>query len=107
MPLIYHTQSRRADKIKQKIVLFDGDQTRFIYTKPSKKKILIQGLSGTGKTELLLHKLRDLYTASKENRIIFTCRAISFYPNPFCVYLLGLNSSQLLNAREQENDADA
>ena len=61
------------DKIKQKIVLFDGDQTRFIYTKPNKKRILIQGLSGTGKTELLLHKLRDLYTASKENRIIFTC----------------------------------
>ena len=61
------------DKIKQKIVLFDGDQTRFIYTKPNKKRILIQGLSGTGKTELLLHKLRDLYTASKDNRIIFTC----------------------------------
>jgi superfamily I DNA and RNA helicase len=61
------------DKIKQKIVIFDGDQTRFIYTKPQKKRILIQGLSGTGKTELLLHKLRDLYTASKENRIIFTC----------------------------------
>lgn len=61
------------DKIKQKIVLFDGDQTRFIYTKPNKKRILIQGLSGTGKTELLLHKLRDLYTASKNNRIIFTC----------------------------------
>jgi len=61
------------DKIKQKIVLFDGDQTRFIYTKPNKKRIVIQGLSGTGKTELLLHKLRDLYTASKENRIIFTC----------------------------------
>jgi superfamily I DNA and RNA helicase len=61
------------DKIKQKIVLFDGDQTRFIYTKPQKKRILIQGLSGTGKTELLLHKLRDLYTASKENRIVFTC----------------------------------
>jgi len=61
------------DKIKQKIVLFDGEQTRFIYTKPNKKRILIQGLSGTGKTELLLHKLRELYTSSKENRIIFTC----------------------------------
>lgn len=61
------------DKIKQKIVLFDGDQTRFIYTKPNKKRILIQGLSGTGKTELLLHKLRDLYTSSKDNKIIFTC----------------------------------
>jgi len=61
------------DKVKQKIVLFDGDQTRFIYTKPNKKRILIQGLSGTGKTELLLHKLRDLYTENKGNRIIFTC----------------------------------
>lgn len=27
-----------------------------------KKRILIQGLAGTGKTELLLHKIRELYT---------------------------------------------
>lgn len=61
------------DKVKQKIILFDGDQTRFIYQKPNKKTITIQGLSGTGKTELLLHKLKDIYTASKKSRIIFTC----------------------------------
>jgi len=61
------------DKVKQKIVLFDGDQTRFIYQKPENKKVTIQGLSGTGKTELLLHKLKDIYTASKDKKIIFTC----------------------------------
>ncbi|MBJ2526887.1 DNA helicase, partial [Salmonella enterica subsp. enterica serovar Albany] len=37
------------DKVKQKIILFDGDQTRFVYQKFDKKKVIIQGLSGTGK----------------------------------------------------------
>jgi superfamily I DNA and RNA helicase len=61
------------DRVKQKILLFDGDQTRFIYQKPSKQQIRIQGLSGTGKTELLLHKLKELYTGSDDSRIVFTC----------------------------------
>ncbi|MBW2937412.1 AAA family ATPase [Aureisphaera sp. CAU 1614] len=61
------------DKVKQKIQLFDGDQTRFIYQNPDKKKIRIQGLSGTGKTELLLHKLKDLYINDSSSKIFFTC----------------------------------
>ncbi len=61
------------DKIKQKIILFDGDQTRFIYEKIDKKRIIIQGLAGTGKTELLLHKLKELYTKDSNSRIVFTC----------------------------------
>lgn len=61
------------DKVKQKIQLFDGDQTRFVYQKPQKKKIRIQGLSGTGKTELLLHKLKDIYVSEGASRIFFTC----------------------------------
>jgi len=61
------------EKVKQKIILFDGDQTRFIYQQPTKKTITIQGLSGTGKTELLLHKLKDIYTTSKDSKIMFTC----------------------------------
>lgn len=61
------------DKVKQKIQLFDGDQTRFVYQKPEKKKITIQGLSGTGKTELLLHKLKDLYISDSSSSIFFTC----------------------------------
>ena len=61
------------DKVKRKIVLFDGDQTRFIYQKPRKHRINIQGLSGTGKTELLLHKLKEIYTESKDSKIMFTC----------------------------------
>lgn len=61
------------DKVKQNIILFDGKQTKFIYQHNNKKRIVIQGLSGTGKTELLLHKLKDLYTNSKTSRIMFTC----------------------------------
>ncbi|PHR72666.1 MAG: DNA helicase [Arcobacter sp.] len=61
------------DKIKRKIVLFDGDQTRFIYQKMEEKRVRIQGLSGTGKTELLLHKLKELYAESNDSKILFTC----------------------------------
>lgn len=61
------------DKVKQKILLFDGDQTRFVYQKPSSKRITTQGLSGTGKTELLLHKLKELYVEDKASKLIFTC----------------------------------
>lgn len=64
------------EKVKQKIQLFDGDQTRFIYqNKNSKKRISIQGLSGTGKTELLLHKLKELYSSNNESKIYFTCHS--------------------------------
>lgn len=64
------------DKVKQKIQLFDGDQTRFIYGEtPNKKIIRIQGLSGTGKTELLLHKLKDIYTKDSNSKIFFTCHS--------------------------------
>jgi superfamily I DNA and RNA helicase len=61
------------DKIKQKIILFDGDQTKFIYQEPHRKRMTIQGLAGTGKTELLLHKLKDLYIKEKNTKIVFTC----------------------------------
>lgn len=63
------------DRVKQKILLFDGDQTRFIYEKKEQDIIRIQGMSGTGKTELLLHKLKEIYINSEgaENRILFTC----------------------------------
>lgn len=60
-------------KIKQKIILFDGDQTRFVYQDTNKKVLRIQGLSGTGKTELLLHKLKDIYTDTDTSKILFTC----------------------------------
>lgn len=61
------------EKVKQNIVLFDGDQTRFIFKKINQKRITIQGLAGTGKTELLLHKIKELYTENNDNRIAFTC----------------------------------
>ena len=66
------------EKVKKKIVLFDGEQTRFIYKSfPIKKIISVQGLSGTGKTELLLHKLKELYVAEENDKIFFTCHNIA------------------------------
>lgn len=64
------------DKIKNKILLFDCNQTRFLYSDPPKKddKITyIQGLAGTGKTELLLHKLKNLYLKEDQSIFGFTC----------------------------------
>ena len=62
-------------KVKQKIQLFDGQQTRFIYEdlQTGDKTITVQGLSGTGKTELLLHKLKDLYVQDDHSVMCFTC----------------------------------
>lgn len=64
------------DKVKNKILLFDGQQTRFIFEEleAEGKRITIQGLSGTGKTELLMHKLRDLYLKNGDKAVFgFTC----------------------------------
>lgn len=65
------------EKIRQKIVLFDGDQTRFIYEELDQDFVKIQGLAGTGKTELLLHRLKELYTENDTNKIAFTCHNIA------------------------------
>ena len=65
------------EKVKKNIVLFDGDQTRFIYREFSNKIVTIQGLSGTGKTELLLHKLKDIYLKEKNSKIVFTCHSVA------------------------------
>lgn len=53
--------------------MFDGDQTRFIFDEPHKDRIIIQGLAGTGKTELLLHKIKELYLKKDDLKIVFTC----------------------------------
>lgn len=66
------------EKVKKKIILFDGEQTRFIYKNYQVKKMVsVQGLSGTGKTELLLHKLKDLYMNDDKSTIFFTCHNIA------------------------------
>jgi len=61
------------DIVKSKIVLFDTDQTSFVFKSGTNKKHVIQGLAGSGKTELLLHKLKELYSSDHEARIAFTC----------------------------------
>ena len=65
------------DKVRKNILLFDGDQTRFIYKEFPNKTVSIQGLSGTGKTELLLHKLKELYISDEKSKIFFTCHNIA------------------------------
>lgn len=61
------------EQIKKNIILFDSEQTRFIFEHKDKKRITIQGLAGTGKTELLLHKLKDIYVNEENSKIFFTC----------------------------------
>lgn len=69
------------DDIKKKIILFDADQTRFLFNNYAIKSFIsVQGLSGTGKTELLLHKLRDIYSQNESSegvKIFFTCHNIA------------------------------
>lgn len=63
------------DIIKNKILLFDCKQIKFLYTDPpeNEKLVFIQGLAGTGKTELLLHKLKNLYLKEDNAVLGFTC----------------------------------
>ncbi|MDF4734841.1 AAA family ATPase [Vibrio parahaemolyticus] len=61
------------DSVKSKIVLFDTDQTSFVFRSGPNKKYVIQGLAGSGKTELLLHKLKEIYSNEQDARIAFTC----------------------------------
>ena len=60
-------------KIKQNIKLFDSEQIRFIYNTGNNKVVKIQWLAWTWKTELLLHKLREIYIKEEKNKIFFTC----------------------------------
>lgn len=60
------------DKVKSKIILFDTDQTEFVFRTGGDKKYIIQGLAGSGKTELLLHKMKEIYS-KRDSKIAFTC----------------------------------
>lgn len=61
------------EKVKHKIILFDGKQSSFIYQSGDDRRVTIQGMAGTGKTELLLHKLKEIYSEEEQTRIVFTC----------------------------------
>ncbi len=65
------TPKTLLEKVRNNIILFDGQQTRFMYKEFDKKSVSIQGLSGTGKTELLLHKLKELYASQDDLKIFF------------------------------------
>lgn len=61
------------DVVKSKIVLFDTDQTSFVFKPKPNKKFVVQGLAGSGKTELLLHRLKEIYSNDPDAKIAFTC----------------------------------
>ena len=61
------------DSVKSKIILFDTDQTSFVFKSNIGKRYVVQGLAGSGKTELLLHKLKEVYPNNDDVRIAFTC----------------------------------
>ncbi|MDX1526121.1 MAG: ATP-binding domain-containing protein [Pseudidiomarina maritima] len=61
------------ESIKSKIILFDTDQTEFVFKTGKNKKYVIQGLAGSGKTELLLHKLKEVYARNDDAKVAFTC----------------------------------
>lgn len=61
------------DKVKKQIMLLDGKQSHFIYDRELKNQIFIQGMAGTGKTELLMRKIKELYVGEENSRIAFTC----------------------------------
>ena len=61
------------DSVKRQIMLLDGKQSHFIYDRENKNQVFIQGMAGTGKTELLMRKIKELYVLEKDSRIAFTC----------------------------------
>lgn len=61
------------DKVKKQIMLLDGKQSHFIYDRELKNQIFIQGMAGTGKTELLMRKIKEIYVGEENSRIAFTC----------------------------------
>ena len=61
------------DKVKKQIMLLDGKQSHFIYDRELKNQVNIQGMAGTGKTELLMRKIKELYVGEENSRIAFTC----------------------------------
>lgn len=61
------------DKVKKQIMLLDGKQSHFIYDREFRNQVFIQGMAGTGKTELLMRKIKELYVGEENSRIAFTC----------------------------------
>ena len=61
-------------KVRNKIILYDTTQSNFIYKDVNDRKLIrIQGLAGTGKTELLIQKIREKYVNEQDSKIAFAC----------------------------------
>lgn len=108
------------DKIKNKIILFDNDQTKFLYHDPDKsqKVVRIQGLAGTGKTELLLHKIKDRFINEPDAIIGLTChnkvlarvlkeRLVSFFNANYVGRQIDTDKMKVFNAWGSTHDPDS
>lgn len=67
------TPTTILDKVKRQIMLFDGKQSHFIFDTDNQNRVVIQGMAGTGKTELFMRKIKELYVNDSNTRIAFTC----------------------------------
>lgn len=64
----------KLDIVKNYIKNYDKEQLNFIhYTTTGNKTIRIQGIAGSGKTFLLLHRLIREYIKKHDSKIIMTC----------------------------------
>lgn len=63
----------RLDIVKNYIKNYDKEQLNFIHYTTGKKTIRIQGIAGSGKTFLLLHRLIREYIKNHNSKIIMTC----------------------------------
>jgi len=75
----YSDNLSKLQKIKTRIKIFDAEQTRFLYNEPKKattpEVITIQGLSGSGKTELLLHKIKNIFENETDKKVALVCHS--------------------------------
>ncbi len=91
----------RLDIIKNFIKNYDKDQLNFIhYDNKSQQTTKIQGIAGSGKTFLLLHKLIREYIRNKDSKIIMTCH------NKSLVVDLRSNINSLANSLKIKEQID-
>lgn len=91
----------RLDIVKNFIKNYDKDQLNFIhYDNKYQQTTKIQGIAGSGKTFLLLHKLIREYIRNKDSKIIMTCH------NKSLVVDLRSNINSLANSLKIKEQID-
>ena len=70
---VNNLNTSKLDIVKNYIKNYDKEQLNFIHYTTDKKTTRIQGIAGSGKTFLLLHRLIKEYTRNPNSKIIMTC----------------------------------